>query len=209
MQQQISSIKLITLVFCILVVCFTVVSSSFAWQTPGNTPPNINVAAPLNVSSTSQYKSGNLGIGTNPGGTFPSTTLDVNGQIRVRGGTPAAGSALLSTDTTGLASWGSCPVGTAGAAGAQGPVGLQGAMGAQGPQGPTGPQGLPSAHVCVYGDNEYGIYATCRVSCTPKWNNCATYGTLEITETCGTSSWALDLYSVLHPGCVSCSFPPC
>ena len=46
------------------------------------------------------YISGNVGIGTNA----PSTTLHVNGQIRITGGSPAAGR-VLTSDATGLATW--------------------------------------------------------------------------------------------------------
>ena len=46
------------------------------------------------------YVSGYVGIGTNA----PSTTLHVNGQIRITGGSPAAGR-VLTSDATGLATW--------------------------------------------------------------------------------------------------------
>ena len=43
---------------------------------------------------------GNVGIGTNT----PGATLEVNGQVRITGGTPAAGE-VLTADGTGLATW--------------------------------------------------------------------------------------------------------
>jgi hypothetical protein len=44
---------------------------------------------------------GKVGIGT----TNPSADLDIDGQIRIRGGTPIAGRVLTSTDNTGIATW--------------------------------------------------------------------------------------------------------
>jgi len=44
---------------------------------------------------------GNLGIKT----TAPSRALDVNGSVRIRGGSPAAGKVLTATDSNGNASW--------------------------------------------------------------------------------------------------------
>ncbi len=46
------------------------------------------------------FFSGNLGIGAEP----PSAKLDVDGQIKIRGGSPGEGKVLIS-DATGLASW--------------------------------------------------------------------------------------------------------
>jgi hypothetical protein len=43
---------------------------------------------------------GNVGINT----TSPTTTLDINGQIRVRGGAPANGK-VLTSDANGNATW--------------------------------------------------------------------------------------------------------
>ena len=46
------------------------------------------------------YVQNQVGIGT----TSPSATLDVNGQIRIRGGSPAAGM-VLTSDVNGIATW--------------------------------------------------------------------------------------------------------
>jgi ribosomal protein S6E (S10) len=46
------------------------------------------------------YISGNAGIGV----TAPSAKLDINGQIKIRGGSPGAGK-VLTSDTYGLATW--------------------------------------------------------------------------------------------------------
>ncbi len=45
--------------------------------------------------------SGNVGIGT----PSPTATLDVNGTVRIRGGSPAAGKVLTATDANGNATW--------------------------------------------------------------------------------------------------------
>ena len=82
-----------------------------AWNPPGATPTGGNVALPINVGSNSQTKSGNLriinwlGIGSvsNP---LPvrQARLDIDGQIRIRGGNPGTGKVLVS-DSNGVGSW--------------------------------------------------------------------------------------------------------
>lgn len=46
-------------------------------------------------------ETGLVGIGT----TIPTTKLDVNGQVRIQGGSPSTGAILTSTNATGLATW--------------------------------------------------------------------------------------------------------
>ncbi|MHC4559480.1 MAG: hypothetical protein ACYTFW_17960 [Planctomycetota bacterium] len=78
-----------------------------SWQTPtGGGGPDGDWA----ISGNNMYAmpSGNVGVGTSS----PTTKLDVNGQMRVRGGSPGAGK-VLTSDATGLASW-QTPTGTGG-----------------------------------------------------------------------------------------------
>ncbi|MCB9226531.1 MAG: hypothetical protein H6578_05120 [Chitinophagales bacterium] len=46
-------------------------------------------------------RGGNVGIGTSS----PTTNLDVNGTVRIRGGSPASGNVLTATDANGNAQW--------------------------------------------------------------------------------------------------------
>ncbi|MEX2590306.1 MAG: tail fiber domain-containing protein [Chitinophagales bacterium] len=56
----------------------------------------------LNESSGNSWvDAGNFGIGT----TGPTQKLDVNGQLRIRGGSPSSGKVLTSLDGSGNASW--------------------------------------------------------------------------------------------------------
>ncbi|MEK7585114.1 MAG: hypothetical protein AAB455_01175 [Patescibacteria group bacterium] len=103
-----------------------------AWQAPTSGPPTssgpsvYNASEPINVSSTAQIKDGGLGVngvlsafrifstdkfgvGPSPGGDWstnvdPTAALDVNGQIRIRGGSPGVNK-VLKSDANGLASW--------------------------------------------------------------------------------------------------------
>jgi hypothetical protein len=102
----------------IFAVTFLVV----AWTGPTQAPPSGNIPAPLSAGSTTEYKSGALGIGglfetdtsthlavtggnVGIGTISPTQKLDVNGQIRIRGGSPGAGKILIS-GADGTATWG-------------------------------------------------------------------------------------------------------
>lgn len=105
------------------------VSNSNKVKVDNNTGTSIRYVLFYDTSGTATYRgvessttksitivpsTGNVGI--NLGATSPATTLDVNGTIRIRGGSPADKSLLMS-DANGLASWKpqnevSVPVGT-------------------------------------------------------------------------------------------------
>ncbi|MEI6396758.1 MAG: hypothetical protein WCO48_01655 [Candidatus Taylorbacteria bacterium] len=61
----------------------SVLAQSSSWIAPTATPPSNNVAAPINVGSSPQWKMGSLGIGINP---INWSALDVNGDVSIRGG---------------------------------------------------------------------------------------------------------------------------
>ena len=48
----------------VFVTVLGVTAFSFAWSNPSSSPPGGNISEPLNVSSTSQIKTGSLGIGS-------------------------------------------------------------------------------------------------------------------------------------------------
>jgi len=55
----------------------------------------------LTFGGAAYFMEGNVGIGT----TAPTQKLDINGQIRIRGGGPAAGRVLTATGADGTATW--------------------------------------------------------------------------------------------------------
>ncbi len=100
----------------------------------------------IDTSSGAQTKAGDLTV---------DGTLHVASQVRITGGSPAAG-LVLTSDDSGLASWSpgtpgpagpAGPSGPTGPQGPQGPPGPQGQTGAAGPSGPQGPEGPPGTTV--------------------------------------------------------------
>ena len=79
---------------------------------------------------------GNVAI--NSTGAYAQAKLDVDGQVRIAGGSPGAGK-VLTSDENGVGSW-ETPSG-GGTAGDTGPAGPTGPAGDTGPQGPAGPAG--------------------------------------------------------------------
>ncbi len=77
------------------------VSYIFAWTGPSTTPPGGNVAAPLNVATSSQTKMGPLIV--NYANLF-SPALELLGPIQIVDGTQASGS-VLTSDANGIGHW--------------------------------------------------------------------------------------------------------
>ena len=117
---QVYHVRQLVAIFVLCAVVLLAASILSAWTGPTQSPPEGNVAAPINVGSVdqvkdaalgvdglavfgSQYIQGNLGIGVES----PTTALDVAGAIRMRGGgTPGAGKVLVATDGNGTLAWG-------------------------------------------------------------------------------------------------------
>jgi hypothetical protein len=78
-------------VFCIVAAAL-VAATIYAWTGPASSPPAGNVSAPVNVSSTSQVKSGGLWVGS----------LGVSGGVAINSGTVTA----LSITTSNESPWG-------------------------------------------------------------------------------------------------------
>ena len=101
------------------------------WTMPTFPPPagdgSPNAPAPINVGSNAQTRTGPLTIANNLwvtdanlfvngvdggvgiGTTVPTASLDVAGQVRIRGGNPISGKVLVSADDSGLATWVAIP----------------------------------------------------------------------------------------------------
>jgi hypothetical protein len=80
-------------------VGFWTSTSSAYLQTWSN--HTLNLSANNGTAALSIIPGGNVGVGT----AVPTTRLDVNGSIRIRGGNPAAGMVLTATDASGNTEW--------------------------------------------------------------------------------------------------------
>lgn len=82
-----STMTVVVLTFVVAFGLSIAFQSLFAWQSPNAAAPGGNVAAPINVGSTAQTKTGNLnvrGITTTMGGLVIATSTPaspVNGQM--------------------------------------------------------------------------------------------------------------------------------
>ena len=76
-------------------------SYALAWTGPSSTPPNGNVAAPLNVGTSTQTKYGNLVLN----GLSVSAATILSGVLQIPIGTPAANNVLVSSDASGTVAW--------------------------------------------------------------------------------------------------------
>lgn len=83
--------SIITIIVCLVIL--TGVNLVYAWTGPTQAPPGGNVAAPINISSVSQYKAGALSIG----GLLQTAAFQLT--------TGAGAGKVLTSDVSGLASW--------------------------------------------------------------------------------------------------------
>ncbi len=108
-----SFLKTMALVIAGVLIGVTANINAEDWANPTATPPNGNVAAPINTSANIQGKMGGLSLGKD----FPSDgfKLDVDGSaiieslgvfnLVVATGSPAAGKVLASVDDVGTVGW--------------------------------------------------------------------------------------------------------
>lgn len=94
------------------------ISYAAQWSGPTANPPDNNTNTPLNVGTSTQYKSGGLGIGglfrayssaifdgkVGIGNTAPQADLDVHGSVRISNNTQGDGK-VLTSNVSGDASW--------------------------------------------------------------------------------------------------------
>ncbi len=110
----------VSLIVGVLAMSLAISFAVLAWTGPSAPPPGANADRPLNVGNVGQSKQGGLILNTGgaPNGLIvdqgnvgigvpaPGAKLDIAGQVKIQGGTPGAGK-VLTSDASGLASWGS------------------------------------------------------------------------------------------------------
>ncbi len=89
-----------------------IVGASYAkaWTGPTMSPPNGNISAPLNISSSTQSKLGSLVLNSsspiqNAIGLTVFGTTSLNGGLQVNNGSAVAGQVLTALDSSGNAGW--------------------------------------------------------------------------------------------------------
>ena len=178
-------------------------NSSFRW---GNIYSNGTIDTSGNVNITgsgNNYFAGNIGIGV----ASPATKLDVNGQIKISGGSPGLNK-ILTSDTVGLATWKTASeLGLAGGLVGTGSTNYvakftgAGALGNSqivdnGTSVGIGTASPPSGvKLAVNSNNQGGIYADTT-------NGTAISGTAQGT---GASSVSVGVYGSISPGSVGTS----
>lgn len=71
------------------------ISAAYAWVAPTQTPPNGNVAAPINTGATNQVKTGGLGVGA-----FTANSAQFNGNVTATGKLTVGGGGVQFGDNT-------------------------------------------------------------------------------------------------------------
>ena len=85
-------------------------TSGNTWTGPQFTPPSGNVAAPINISSTTQIKLGNLVLN----GLSVNAATILNGTVQIASGNPQTGYILTALDASGTTRWEPAASGTVG-----------------------------------------------------------------------------------------------
>jgi hypothetical protein len=94
--------------FVLVIIGFTLgataLSTLAAWTVPSCTPPNCNVDAPINATTSAQTKLGPLTLNANLVAPIADIGLTVYGKLKVFDGNQAAGK-VLTSDANGVGTW--------------------------------------------------------------------------------------------------------